>query len=135
MDLRIFLRHWHLKVTLQERLVTSDVLFRILAQLVGPATTAKWHPSSMASFCYTSSSSSRSRSSNGGVSVIEPKYPCILNGYIHDTTSRSSRMAVRASFGFSTDDFRSRYVQIWWDRCFGSMVYGSSLINFTITLC
>merc|ERR1711939_26556 len=91
-------------------------------------TAAKWHPSFMASSCYTSSSSSRSRSSNGGVSVIEPKYPYIFNGHIHDTTSRSSRMAVKASFGFSTDDSRPRYVQIWWDRCFGSWVYGSSLI-------
>ena len=53
----------------------------------------------------------------------------ILMGYIHDTTSRSIRMAVKASFGFSTDDSRPRYVQIWWDRCFGSWVYGSSLIT------
>ena len=63
------------------------------------------------------------------ISVIEPKYPYILNGYIHDTTSRSIRMAVKASFGFSTDDSRPRYVQIWWDRCSGSWVYGSSLIT------
>ena len=65
----------------------------------------------------------------GLLSVIEPKYPYILNGYIHDTTSRSIRMAVKASFGFSTDDSRLRYVQIWWDRCAGSWVYGSSLIT------
>ena len=61
--------------------------------------------------------------------VIEPKYPYILNGHIHYTTSRSIRMAVKASFGFSTDDSRPRYVQIWWDRCSGSWVYGSSLIT------
>merc|ERR1712146_216661 len=64
----------------------------------------------------------------GGISYCT-QIPLYSQRLHYDTTSRSIRMAVKASFGFSTDDSRPRYVQIWWDRCFGSWVYGSSLIT------
>ena len=60
---------------------------------------------------------------------MNPNNPLVscssLNGYIHHTTFRSTRSSVGASFGLSTDNSRSWYVQVWWDRCSRSLVLGS----------